>query len=114
MKIYFNPRCSKCRIADKYLQERDIDVEKVLYLEESIAKGQLKEILSKGLTLDATLRKKEGEYKKFIEGKELTEDEIFNVIIKHPKILQRPIIVAKEKAIVARDDSSLEKAKSLI
>ena len=113
MKIYFNPRCSKCRIADAYLVKNEIKAEKVLYLEKGITKDDLKTIISKGVELDALIRKKESDYVGFIKGKNLTDDEIFNVIIKYPKILQRPIIVGEKKAIIARDEESLERIKSL-
>jgi arsenate reductase (glutaredoxin) len=110
MKLYHNPRCSKSRKAKQFLEEKNISFQTILYLEQPLTQKEIKELLSKGLKLRDLLREKEPEYKEHIKGNELTEKKIIELLIAHPKILQRPIIVTSTKAFVARDEESLKKA----
>jgi len=109
-KIYFNPRCSKCRNAVAYMDDNDINYRTHEYLKEGITKKDIKEILKKGnLNINQILRSGELDYKTHIRGLNLSDEEKINVLIKYPKILQRPIILSDKKAIIARDIQSLEK-----
>ena len=114
LKVYFNPRCSKCRIAKDFLDGNNKEYDLYEYLEKGISVGDLKEILAKSdLKVNDIIRKNENEYKEYIKGKPLSENEILNLIAKHPKLLQRPIILNKNSAVVARDEESLERVKNL-
>jgi len=108
-KIFFNPRCSKCKIADKFMKEHNIKHSNYLYLEEGITKKDILEILKKGnLSINQILRTGELNYKTNIRGLNLSDSEKIDVVVKYPKILQRPIVLSDTKAIVARDKESLE------
>jgi len=114
LKVYFNPRCSKCRIAKDFLDKNKKEYNLYEYLEEGISIENLKEILEKGnLKVNDIIRKNEEEYKNFIRGKNLNDDEILKLIVEYPRLLQRPIILNDDSAIVARDEDSLEKVKNL-
>jgi arsenate reductase (glutaredoxin) len=114
LKVYFNPRCSKCRIARSFLNDNNKEYDLYEYLEKGISVDDLKEILAKSdLKISDIIRKNEDEYKEYIRGKPLSEDEILNLIVKHPRLLQRPIILNKDSAIVARDEDSLDRVKDL-
>jgi arsenate reductase (glutaredoxin) len=114
MKIYYNPKCNKCRIAKDYLENHDIKFKTFEYLSNFFTKQDIKAILKKGnLSIQEILRKNEPEYQEYIKEKNLSEDQILGVLIQHPKILQRPIIITEDKAIIARDEESLNKLKSL-
>ncbi len=65
----------------------------------NIEKGSfsVREILRKG-----------PEFKRFIQGKKLEDSEILDLMVKHPGLLQRPIIVDRTNAFIARDKESLE------
>ncbi|MDP4039646.1 MAG: ArsC/Spx/MgsR family protein [Candidatus Pacearchaeota archaeon] len=109
LKIYFNPQCSKCKIAKNHLEKNNCKFQIINYLEKPITKKDIKEILQKGsLTINDILRKNEPEYQEHIKSKNLSENQIIEMIIKHPRILQRPIIISKDKAIIARDEKSLK------
>ena len=114
LKVYFNPKCSKCRIAKNFLDTNEKDYELYEYLEKGLDFNSLKEILKKGnLKVDDIIRKNEDEYKNLIRGKDLSDDEVLKLIVKYPRLLQRPIILNKNSAIVARDEMALDKVKSL-
>jgi len=112
LKVYFNPRCSKCRIARDFLNNNKKDYDLYEYLEKGLSMKSLKEILEKGnLEIGDIIRKNEEEYKDLIKDKNLSEEEILNLIVKHPKLLQRPIVVDGNSAIVTRDEESLKRVK---
>ena len=103
MKIYHNPRCSKSRCALNWLQEKSFDFEVVDYLKNPLISAEIKSILTK-LKMNAfdLLRKNETEYKEHIQGKNLKEDDIIELMSKYPKLIERPIVVWDGKAVVAR------------
>jgi arsenate reductase len=103
MKIYHNPRCSKSRCALDWLQEKSFDFEVVDYLKNPLISAEIKSILTQ-LKMNAfdLLRKNETEYKEHIQGKNLKEDDIIELMSKYPKLIERPIVVWDGKAVVAR------------
>ncbi len=112
MKIYHNPRCSKSRCALDWLQKKAIDIEVVDYIKTPLSLNEIKSILTQ-LKMNAydLLRKNEMEYKEHIQGKNLKEDDIIELMSKYPKLIERPIVVWGGKAVVARP---LERLTELI
>lgn len=103
MKIYHNSRCSKSRSALSILQEKQLDVTVVNYLETPPSIKEIKDILKKlGMKAEDLIRKGEKEFKENYKGKELTEDEWINAMAKYPKLIERPIFVNGDKAVVGR------------
>jgi len=103
LQIYHNPRCRKSREALQLLQERSIDHEVILYLEKLLSKKELKELLHKiNLLPSQVVRKNEAEWKALPNRNAMGEDEIVDALIAFPKLLERPIIVGKEKGVLAR------------
>ena len=103
MKIYHNPRCSKSRSALKLLEEKGIDIEVVKYLENNPTESELKDLLKKlGLKAEQIARKGEADYKENFKGKELSEDEWISAFIEYPKLIERPIFINGDKAVVGR------------
>ncbi|MEX0932777.1 MAG: ArsC/Spx/MgsR family protein [Candidatus Pacearchaeota archaeon] len=115
IKIYYNPACSKCRNARSFFDEKGVEYEIYEYLEKGLSIEELRKILDLG-NLDAKeiARINDEEYREFSEGKDLSEDEVLGLISKNPRLLQRPIIVGEDFAIVARDEDSLNKVKTLV
>lgn len=103
MKIYHNPRCTKSRQGVAFLEEAKVDFEIIKYLETPLTEEELKGLLKK---LDYTpiqlVRKTETIWKQEFKGKDLNDDEILNAMLKNPKLIERPIIVKNNKAVVAR------------
>jgi arsenate reductase (glutaredoxin) len=109
--IYHNPRCSKSRKALAFLEKNNIDFVIQEYIVEGLTLKQVKEILKKGdYRPEDIIREKDSVYKENVEGK---LDDLIQAILKYPTILQRPIIVGKDSAVIARDDEALELVREL-
>jgi arsenate reductase len=103
MELIHNPRCSKSRQALALLEEKKINPEIRLYLNDSLSKDELKNILKK-LNVEASsiIRKGEKDYKDNFKGKDLSEEEWIDAMLKFPKLIERPILVNGNKAVVGR------------
>lgn len=102
--IYHNPRCSKSRQTLELLQENNISPEIILYLDNPPSKPQLKKLLGKlGMTARDLLRTSEDAYKaRGLADKSLDDDVLLDAMIAEPKLIQRPIVVAGDKAVLGR------------
>ena len=103
MKVYHNPRCSKSRCVVDWLKENSFEFEVVDYMKNRLTSDEINLIL-KQLNMFPVdlLRKNETEFKEHILGKNLNDDEIIELMSKYSKLIERPIVVWDEKAIVAR------------
>jgi len=109
MKIYHNPRCAKSRAGLQYLEERGYDVEIKKYLTEGITEPELQEIIEKtGKTPFDFVRTQEKVYKDNYKGKDLSDKEWIKVLVENPKLLQRPIVVNGNKAVLANPPENVE------
>lgn len=86
------------------LKESGVDFESVNYFVDPIPKTKLKQLLKKmGITAKELLRSKEKVYKELKLGeKDLKEQELIDLMIRHPDLIQRPIVEKGAKAILAR------------
>ena len=110
MKIYHNPRCRKSRESIQYLTDKKLNFEIIEYLKEGISENDMKSTLNK-LKISAIdlVRKNEKIWKENFKGKELTQDEIISILCKEPKLIERPIIIYKNKAVIGRPKENIEK-----
>jgi len=110
MKIYHNPRCRKSREGVQYLIDKKLNFEIIDYLKEGVSENDIKSILNK-LKISAInlVRKNEKIWKENFKGKELKEEEIISILCKEPKLIERPIIVYKNKAVIGRPKENIEK-----
>ena len=108
--IYQKPTCTTCRQVYAALKESGADFEAVDYYLDPIPKTKLKKLLRKmGISAAELLRKKEDIYKKMkLDQKKLSEDEIVDLMVKHPDLIQRPIVEKGAKAILARPAERLK------
>ncbi|MBI2167077.1 MAG: arsenate reductase [Candidatus Omnitrophica bacterium] len=108
--VYQKPTCTTCRQVTQALKEKGIDFEAVNYYLEPIPKKKLKELLAKmGLGAAGLLRKKEPIYKELkLDEKKLSEEELIDLMVKHPDLIQRPIVEKGAKAILARPAERLK------
>ncbi len=110
--VYHNPRCSKSRTAVQYLQEKGVDFDIVEYLKTPLTKDELKELIEKlNIKPEELIRKNESIYKELFKGKNLSDDEWVEAMVKYPKLIERPIVVAKDKAVVARPTEKINDLK---
>lgn len=102
--IYQKPTCTTCRQVYAVLKESGVDFESVNYYIDPIPKTKLKQLLKKmRITARELLRSKEAVYKELKLGeKDLTEQELIDLMVRHPDLIQRPIVEKGAKAILAR------------
>ena len=102
--IYHNPRCSKSRQTLEILNKQNVNTEIVLYLETPPSAEEVTSILQKlGLRSRDIIRKGEKEYKLLnIKDQSLTENELITFMSENPKLIERPIVVKDDKAIIGR------------
>ena len=103
MKIYHNPRCSKSRQTLALLEEKGINPEIILYLQDHPTKKDIQDLLSKlGIPASKLIRKGEQIFKDNYKGKDLSEEEWIDAMVKFPKLIERPIVIKGDKAIIGR------------
>ena len=103
IKIYHNPRCSKSRSGLQLLEDAKISFDTVLYLKEGPSVTEIKDLLGKlGISAIELVRKGEAVWKENYKGKTLTEEEVIKAMSEHPKLIERPIIIKGDKAVIGR------------
>ena len=103
LKIYHNPRCKKSYESLRYLQDKGADIVIIKYLEKGLTRAEIKEMLLKlNKKPYEIIRTQEEYYKKELKGKKFNDDEWIQIIIENPKLLQRPIVIGKYKAVIAQ------------
>ena len=109
--LYQKPTCSTCREAVKLARESGRAFKTVNYYEEPFTKPTLKALLKKaGLVPREALRTKEDVYKRLgLAKKDLSDDDLLDLMVKHPDLIQRPLVDAGDTAILARPADTLKK-----
>lgn len=103
LRVYHNARCSKSRSACQLLEDRGLAFEVVEYLKTPPSRDELAAVLAKlGLTAEALVRKGEDIYKAEFKGRSLTEAEWLDALVAHPVLIERPIVVCGERAVIGR------------
>ncbi|WP_037038283.1 arsenate reductase (glutaredoxin) [Pseudomonas sp. BAY1663] len=102
--LYHNPRCSKSRGALELLEARGLKPEIVRYLETPPSAAELKALLDKlGLAPRQLLRTGEDEYQSLgLADPAISDEQIIDAMAEHPRLIERPILIAGDKAIVGR------------
>ena len=112
IKIYHNPRCSKSRQGVALLEESGKEFEIIKYLDAIPTKIELEKIIEQlGIKPIDLVRKNEAIWKTDYKGKELSDLEIVNAMIENPKLIERPIVINNNKAVIGRP---LEKIFNII
>jgi len=103
-RIYHNPRCSKSRQTLALLEEKGIKPDIVQYMESPPTAEQLEKILSQlGMTPRELLRRGEDEYRELnLAEPTVTDRELVEAMIAHPKLIERPIVIKGNKAVLGR------------
>ena len=108
MKILHNPRCRKSREGLKILEDSGQDFTIVEYLKEPLTKEQLSVVLSKlGMSAMDLVRKNEKEWKENFKGQEMSEEEVVAAMVAHPKLIERPIVISGDRAVVGRPPENI-------
>lgn len=109
VEIYHNPRCSKSRTTLALLEEQNITPDVRLYLESPPTFTELTDIISQlSITPRELLRKGEAEYKdNNLSDKSLTDQQIVNLMVEYPRLIERPIVITNGKARIGRPPESV-------
>ncbi|PKM26199.1 MAG: arsenate reductase (glutaredoxin) [Gammaproteobacteria bacterium HGW-Gammaproteobacteria-13] len=104
MTLYHNPRCSKSRSALQLLEDRGFNPTIVRYLETPLSADQLQALLVKlGIGPRQLLRTGEDEYKALgLNDLQLTDAQLIDAMLSQPKLIERPILVVGDKAVIGR------------
>ena len=107
--IYHNPKCSKSRKALEIIKSKNIEPTIILYLVNKLSKTEVENLLSKlGLSIRNILRTGEDEYKNNnLKNENLSDNKLIEFLIKFPKLLQRPIVVKNNKAVIGRPPENI-------
>ena len=107
--MWFNPKCSKCRTADSILQERGVDYEQVRYLEKAPALDDLERVLKLIGTDDprSIMRTGEDVYQELGLAGVQDRDRLLAAMVEHPILIERPIVIVGDRAVVARPPERL-------
>jgi len=108
--VYEKPTCTKCREMNKFLVEQGVDFAKVNYYIDPLSEDQLRELLKKmGLKPRELLRTSESVYRELNLGKkDLSDDEIVALMVKHPDLIQRPIVERGDRAVLGRPTENVK------
>lgn len=103
MRIYHNPRCMKSRETLQLIEENGIHPEVIKYLDDPLNPEQIKTLIEMlGIQPIELVRTKESVWKEEYAGKELDDDEIILAMAENPKLIERPIVVKGNKAVLGR------------
>lgn len=104
LTLYHNPRCSKSRGALELIEARGLQPTVIRYLETPPSPDELAALLGKlGISARELLRSGEDEYRNLgLADPSLSEDQLIEAMVQHPRLIERPILVAGDKAVIGR------------
>jgi len=112
IQVLHNPRCGKSRNCLAFLTEADQSFEVINYLQNPLSLAEIQDLLQKlGIKPLALVRQKETVWIENYKNKALTDNEIIKALSEHPILIERPIVIKNNKAIIGRD---LEKLQEFI
>jgi arsenate reductase len=103
LTVYEKPTCTTCKKLDALLRERGVDVEKVDYHVTGLTEDELRGLLTKAdLGPRDVLRTREPLVKELALPGDRSDDELIALMVEHPQLVQRPIVVRGDRAVLAR------------
>ncbi len=109
LTIYHNPSCKKSRAGLQFLKESDQDFTVVEYLKKPLTEKELEKLLVKlNRKPVELLRMQEEYYRKNLKGKNFEDHELVKIMVQNPKLIQRPIVEGKYKAVVGDPAEKIE------
>jgi arsenate reductase (glutaredoxin) len=101
--VYEKPTCTTCRKLFELLSERGIDAERIDYHVTGLSEQEIRDLLAKaGVGPRDVLRAREPAYAEHVAGRNLSDDELIALMARHPELVQRPIVVRGDRAVLAR------------
>jgi arsenate reductase len=108
--IFQKPTCSKCIATLNILKDSNQEFESINYYEVPLTGDQLREIRDKGLSVNEMFRSDEPLARSMnLSAKNLSDDELIEIMVKYPDLIQRPIVVRGEQAVLCRPPENVLK-----
>jgi len=108
IKIYHNPRCRKSREGLQIIENSGKEFEIIKYLEDIPSEEELAKIIKKlNINPIQLVRKNEKVWKENFKGKDLSDHEIVKAMIENPKLIERPIVINNNKAVIGRPPETI-------
>lgn len=112
IQVLHNPRCGKSRNCLAFLTDANQSFEVINYLQNPLSVAEIQDLLQKlGIKPLALVRQKETVWIENYKNKALTDNEIIKALSEHPILIERPIVIKNNKAMIGRD---LEKLQEFI
>jgi len=109
LQVYHNPRCGKSRNCLAFLENAGKEYEIIKYLEQSPTYNELVALLKKlNLKPIELIRQKEKIWIENYKNKTMTDEDIIEAMVTNPILIERPIVIKDDKAIIGRDPEKLE------
>ena len=110
IKVYQKPTCSKCRATIGILKDNGADFELIKYYENPLNVDELRRLVSKlGIAPRDLLRKGEQVYRDLgLAKRDLPDDELIRLMVDNPDLIQRPIVVSGNKAVLGRPPENVD------
>ena len=104
MLVYFNPVCSKARGAVEILRDKGVDFEVIEYLKDQPSRADLKRILDAIPDPPSALVRKDKRFQELglDEANYQTREQVIDVLLEHPELMERPVVFAGERALICR------------
>ncbi|HEV7395537.1 MAG TPA: arsenate reductase family protein [Pyrinomonadaceae bacterium] len=108
--VYERPTCTKCRDMDRFLRNEGVDFSKVNYYIEPLTEKKLTDLIKKmKIKPREVLRKSESIYRELgLSKDEFTDEEIISLMVKHPDLMQRPIVERGNRAVLGRPTENVK------
>jgi len=101
--IYHNPRCSKSRACHLILSDAKKDIEVINYMQTPFSEEKLREVIGLlGISPLELVRTNEVIWKEKFKGKKMSDNALIKAMVQYPKLIERPIVVFENSAIIAR------------
>lgn len=109
VRMLHNPRCSKSRATLALLEDRGIEPEIILYLENPPTREELKSILDRlGKRPIELVRRGEAEFRELgLDSADVSDDQVLDAMVAHPRLIERPIVLAGDRAAIGRPPESV-------
>ncbi|WP_284652078.1 arsenate reductase (glutaredoxin) [Flavobacterium terrisoli] len=110
LQILHNPRCGKSRDCLAFLDDSKAQFEIRNYIQDPLSKEELKDLIQKlGIKPIALVRQKETVWIELFKEKKMSNVQIINALVKYPILIERPIVIKGNQAVIGRDLEKLGK-----
>jgi len=110
LTIYHNPRCRKSREGLEVLEHSGQAFEVIKYLEHPLTKKELVRLVEAlNISPIELVRTQEADWKTNFKGKELSNDAIIEAMVSNPKLIERPVVIKGNKAVIGRPIENIDK-----